>query len=72
MQACEFDTVIEDEGVIYVPKQYLKMVSSAVKVIILSNEKPSQSGKKGFSAMRLKTKGFKFNREAANERNGVH
>jgi len=71
MQTYEFDTVIENEGVIYVPKQYLEKVSSTVTVIIRSNEGASQNRKKCFSAMKLKTKGFKFNREAANDRNCV-
>jgi len=51
MPAYEFDTVIENEG-----------------VILLSNEESLQDGKKHFSAMKLKTKGFKFDRKAANER----
>jgi exosome complex RNA-binding protein Rrp4 len=72
MQTYEFDTIIENEGVIYVPKQYLEKVSSTVTVIIRSNEDISQNRKKIFSAMKLKTKGFKFNREAANDRGGVH
>jgi hypothetical protein len=71
MHTCEFDTVIENDGVIYVPKKYLEKVSSAVTVIIRSNEDSSQNRKKNFSAMKLKTKGFKFNREAANDRGGV-
>jgi hypothetical protein len=65
MQTYEFDTVIENEGVIYVPKQYLEKVSSSVTVIIRSNEDFSRNRKKNFSAMKLKTKGFKFDREAA-------
>jgi len=71
MQTYEFDTIIENEGVIYVPKQYLEKVSSTVTVIIRSNEDFSKSGKKRFSAMKLKTKGFKFNRESANDRSSV-
>jgi len=68
MLAYEFDTVIEDAGVIHIPRQYLEKIISPVKVVLFSNEKSSQDGKKHFSAMKLKTKGFKFDREAANER----
>jgi hypothetical protein len=72
MLAYEFDTVIEDEGVIHIPRQYLEKVTSAVKVILFSNEESLQNGKKHFSAMKLKTRGFKFDREAANDRQSVY
>jgi len=72
MLAYEFDTVIEDEGVIHIPRQYLEKVTSTVKVILLSNEESLQNGKKHFSAMKLQTRGFKFDREAANERQSVY
>jgi hypothetical protein len=39
-----------------------------VKVILLSNEETENNSKKQFSAMKLKTRGFKFDRNAANER----
>ena len=66
MQALEFNSVIGDEGIIYVPKQYLENISSTVKVIILMNEKTKENNRP-FSALKLKTKGFKFDREAVNE-----
>ena len=69
MQAYEFNTVIEN-GVISVPKQYLGQHLTSVRVILLSDSisqrKPLKN--KRFTAMKLKTKGFKFNREEANER----
>jgi hypothetical protein len=71
MQAYEFNTVIH-EGIIRIPEQYQnKLLSrSPVKVILLSNiaESNAGSGNKKFSAMKLQTKGFTFNREEANER----
>jgi hypothetical protein len=67
MQAYEFNSVIEDEGIIHIPERYLSCISSPVKVIILAEENAGQSGSVRFSAIRLKTKGFKFDREAANE-----
>ncbi|MCL1946670.1 MAG: hypothetical protein FWF51_05890 [Chitinivibrionia bacterium] len=71
MLAYQFDTVIENEGVIRVPSQYLGKVASTVKVILLSNEESLPKEKKHFSAMKLKTQGFKFDRKAANERKSV-
>ena len=67
MQAYEFSSVIENEGVIHIPKQYLGKISSPVKIILLANEDILHNSKKNFSAIKLKTKGFKFDRDAANE-----
>ena len=68
MQALEFNSVIGDEGVIYIPKHYLENISSPVKVILLMNEKTeTANNSRQFSALKLKTKNFKFDREAANE-----
>jgi len=67
MQAYEFSSIIENEGVIHIPKQYLEKVSSPVKIILLSKDENFRDRNKQFSAIRLKTRGFKFNREAANE-----
>jgi hypothetical protein len=68
MQAYEFSTVIDDNGIIHVPTQYLQHLSSPVKVILLTNDKTQHKTDKKFSAIKLKTKGFKFNRDIANER----
>ena len=68
LQAYEFNSVVDKEGIIYVPQQYLSNISSPVKVIILSSGKKTNNGNKQFSAINLETKGFKFNREEANER----
>jgi hypothetical protein len=68
MQVYEFSTVIEDNGIIHVPSQYLQHISSPVKVILLTEDKISPKTGKNFSAMQLKTKGFKFDRNIANER----
>jgi ribosomal protein L31E len=68
MQTYEFNTIIHD-GIIRIPKQYLDKQLSSIKVIIFPNinDTNMERGKK-FTAMKLKTKGFKFNREEANER----
>jgi len=68
MQAYEFSSVVEEKGIIQIPKQYLQNITSPVRIILLTNEKNSAGKKKQFSAMTLKTKGFKFDRDAANER----
>jgi len=67
MQAYEFNSIVENEGVIHIPKQYLEKISSPVKIILLTNEDTLQNNSKRFSAMKLKTKGFRFDRESANE-----
>ena len=67
MQAYEFSSVIEKEGVIHIPKQYLEKISSPVKIILLANEDTLHNRKNNFSAIKLKTKGFKFDRDMANE-----
>jgi hypothetical protein len=67
MQAYEFNSVVESEGIIHIPKQYLVNISSPVKIILLTNDDNLQKKPKRFSAMKLKTTDFKFNRELANE-----
>ena len=69
MQAYEFNTIVH-EGIIRIPEQYRNEQLSSVKVILLSNpaKTGAAAGKKKFTAMQLKTKGFTFNREESNER----
>ncbi|GHV11997.1 hypothetical protein FACS189491_04210 [Spirochaetia bacterium] len=68
MQAYEFSTAVEDHGIIHIPEEYLKDISSTVKVIIFTKNDERQPKRKTFKAMKIHTKGFKFNREEANER----
>jgi uncharacterized protein YpiB (UPF0302 family) len=65
MQAYEFSTAVEDNGIIHIPEEYLKDISSTVKVIIFTNDEEHHPKKKTFTAMKIHTKGFKFNREEA-------
>jgi hypothetical protein len=69
MEAYEFNTIVQN-GVIRIPKQLSDKNISYVKVILLSDKKSHTvaPGRKKFSAMRLKTKGFTFNREEMHER----
>jgi hypothetical protein len=68
MTTYEFNAVIH-EGIIHIPDQYKDELPSSVRVIIYPNTFDSsvESNKK-FTAMKLKTKNFVFNREEANER----
>jgi hypothetical protein len=68
MQAYEFNSIIEDNGIIHIPSQYLQNISSPVKVILLSNDDVKNKTRETFSAIKLKTRGFKFDRDMANER----
>ena len=68
MQSYEFNSVIEDKGIIRVPERYLPDISSPVRVVVFTNDEVQNSNKrKHFSAMKIKTKNFKFNRDEANE-----
>jgi hypothetical protein len=68
MQAYEFSSVVEDDGIIHIPSQYLQNISSPVKVILLANDETKVNRGKEFTAIKLKTKDFKFDRDIANER----
>jgi hypothetical protein len=68
MQTYEFNTVVHD-GIIRIPERYMKKRLSSVRVILQPTmNDPRTEIKKKFAAMKLKTKGFTFNREEANER----
>jgi hypothetical protein len=70
MQAYEFNTVVR-EGIIRIPEQYRGKLLSPVRVILLSNATETTvttTGNKKFTAMKLQTKGFTFDREEANAR----
>jgi hypothetical protein len=67
MQAFEFNSIIE-KGFVRIPERYANRITSPVKVIILAEDHPRPSRKKQFAAMSLDTRGFKFDRDEANER----
>ena len=71
MQAVEFETQIEG-GIIKVPSKYLQKSKGSVKVILLYEEKNQEQSVEQntsiFDQVHLKTQGFRFNREEANER----
>jgi hypothetical protein len=68
MKAIEFRAKI-DKGVIKIPEEFRNKLDHEVRVILLMEETEKEYlGKPGFTAVKIKTKGFKFNREEANER----
>lgn len=75
MEAYEFFATPEN-GVITIPEQYRRRITSGVKVILLA-QKPNSDGQRRAKPAHksdmlliptLTTNGWKFNREAANER----
>ena len=67
MQAFEFNSVVE-KGNIRIPDIYLDKIKSPVKVIILAQDNQFRNFQKKFTAMSLDTRGYKFDRDEANER----
>jgi hypothetical protein len=70
MQAIEFMAKAE-KGSIKVPKEYQEQLQDQFRVIILqeaNTSKKSTSKKRVLNAVKIKTKGFKFNRDEANAR----
>lgn len=71
MQAIEFITDAED-GIIRIPKKYLKDLKKNIRVIILVEEKEKKAKsfpKKGLTILKIKTKGLSYDRDEANTKN---
>ena len=76
-QVIQFETIVE-RGIIRIPDQYITSFPSAVKVTVAPVNKPSikigAKSKAGeidsadFSALKIDTMSWRFNREEANER----
>ena len=66
MQTYTFDTVVQD-GTISIPDEYKHLAAGAVKVTIEKNESNPRKNAT-FDAIKLDTRGFKFDREEANAR----
>lgn len=64
-----FESKIED-GKIIVPSKYVSDLPNRFQVIIVAekNESKTSKKKKEFKAFKVKSKGFKFDRDEANER----
>jgi len=71
MRAIEFESVI-DGDIIRIPQQYIGELRNAVRVILLSADgahvEPKKLSAEDFTELRIPTKGWKFDREEANER----
>lgn len=70
MEAIEFITKQKD-GIIEIPKKYLKNLKDEFRVIILINAEYAAEKTKNrpsFRALEIETKGFKFDRDKANRR----
>jgi hypothetical protein len=77
MSPVQFESVVED-NLIRIPEKYSGMVSSGTKVMVCSSDsfKEPATHRVGagallpddFTAFRIDTRGFKFDREEANER----
>ena len=76
-QSIQFETIIES-GIIRIPEEYAKTISSAVKVTLApvseafiiegSKSKAGMLSEDSFSAMKIDTRNWKFDREEANAR----
>ncbi len=66
MYGFEFETKIQN-GIIKIPDKYLNIVGDKVKVIILT-EVHQKKAVSEFKSVKIRTKGYKFDRESANER----
>jgi len=69
MHAYEFKTVVHN-GLIHIPEHLSDENLTSVRVILLADtvNKVSEPDKNKFTAMRLKTQGFTFDREAIHAR----
>jgi|GEM_PF-1023332 hypothetical protein len=72
MKAIEFSGQIKD-GIVKIPKKFLShLEDEPVRIIILVKEQETQTKKppfkQRFKSVKLDTRGFKFDRNKANER----
>ncbi len=67
MEALKYKTTIKNDGEIILTGIPCKK-GQEVEMIILIESSTKKAAKRNFSALRLNTAGFSFNREEANER----
>ena len=67
MHAYEFNSVVDNDTIL-IPEKYRGLIRSNMRIIVLGEEKEADKKPAVFSALRLQTKGVKFDREVANER----
>ena len=67
MKTVEFNATVKN-GIIPIPRQYKNNVSEKVRVIVFSEANVEKPKKKKIYSLGIDMTGYKFNREAANER----
>ncbi|MDD5391023.1 MAG: hypothetical protein PHD37_16930 [Gallionellaceae bacterium] len=69
MQAVEFNSTAHD-NIVELPPELRAWNGRQVRVILLAEEgnAPADAGVRSFTALSLKTQGFRFNRDEANAR----
>lgn len=67
MQAIEFVSKAHD-GVVDLPSEYQGWNGKNVRVILLDDVNEASKRKTQFKAATISTRGYRFNRDAANER----
>lgn len=69
MEALKYKTIVKNDGVINLTGVPFKRGQEVEMIILIETpvSKKEKNGKK-FNAVKIKTSGFKFDREAANER----
>ncbi|MDR1965906.1 MAG: hypothetical protein LBQ36_04300 [Synergistaceae bacterium] len=71
MRTIEFDSLV-DGDIIRIPEQFRDISGGVVKVIVMSSDEPAPKqrsfGPEDFNELKIPTKGWKFDREKANER----
>ena len=67
MSAYQFNAVIEG-GTIRIPEEYVKGLSSKVRVVVMSESKGAKDKASLFPNLHLDTRGYKFDRDEANAR----
>jgi hypothetical protein len=76
MSVIQFDSVVEGD-IIRIPEEYIGQIPAMVTVMLMDAEKPrfmpktkkeKPSSLEEFSNLKLDTRGWKFDREEANER----
>ena len=71
METVAFATVARN-GIIAIPEEYRTLFPETVHVVVHIEPIARQEGASAqFKAVRISTKGFKLNREEANERQGL-
>ncbi len=64
----EFEADIKDGAIVLPQEDWARRDVPLVTVVVMIPEERHSESEARFSALKLRTRGFRFNREAANER----